>query len=604
GIDNGNTADRQTGIDNGNTADRQTGIDNGNTADSQTEIDNGSTTDSETEINRVSLIDNETRTDIESSIGSGNGIDSGNVTDSANVTNDVFVDNSLGTENKTDTIDQYEDTNDITEETGKAQRGATNNNPEINPEEPTPTSPNTGQAEMANISTSAKDLSKALGELKDDISNLIDDLNSLTVTMDELKEQTVILESAINEADIQIPSSLVPNVDDLLTQFENIELDENLIDSLYRIIGSENIEINDIEGLIEQLRKAIIAIDELQSELDSVASSSYHTDDMSREEQNALIDYYNEFLSRYIVYNLEIQAAETAIESAQPAIEESINNVYSLSDALDNYLSNAQNQMNNNLGYISQDSLDEIAAQIEEGEAALADGEAQLLAEKEKQQKKAEELDREKRSLDRQEKELQLSAKQAETQKEREDREKSIRLALLSRPEIKEGTESGADLLTASGSWLSALTKQTEENYRDRFDASMLMFLCAILALIGALASFGTGPNRVLVVLATLLCQAFAISAAVLLYRMGRGISWSSAVTAAIATAELACVLPEFTPKPASKPARGPGQTDAAKLTPKPGQKAMVRPVWRSKPKTVTKPVQEPAQKQATEPKQ
>ena len=81
----------------------------------------------------------------------------------------------------------------------------------------------------------------------------------------------------------------------------------------------------------------------------------------------------------------------------------------------------------------------------------------------------------------------------------------------------------------------------------------MLMIACAILALIGALASFGTGPNRMLVVLATLLCQAFAISAGVLLYRMGRGISWSSLITVLLATAELACVLPEFVPKTAPK---------------------------------------------------
>ena len=198
-------------------------------------------------------------------------------------------------------------------------------------------------------------------------------------------------------------------------------------------------------------------------------------------------------------------------------------------------------------------ALDGAGSQITDGEAALADGEAQLLEAKEAQRKKAEELDKEKRSLDQQEKALQLSASEAETQKDREDRELSLRLDLLSRPEIKELTEQGADLLTASDSWLSALTNKTQEDYRDRFDASMLMIACAILALIGALASFGTGPNRMLVVLATLLCQAFAISAGVLLYRMGRGISWSSLITVLLATAELACVLPEFVPKTAPK---------------------------------------------------
>ena len=72
------------------------------------------------------------------------------------------------------------------------------------------------------------------------------------------------------------------------------------------------------------------------------------------------------------------------------------------------------------------------------------------------------------------------------------------------------------------------------------------MILCAVLALAGALTGFGKTPFRVLTVLLTLLCLAFSIAAAVLLYRMGRGISWSATVTALIAAAELVFLVPSL----------------------------------------------------------
>ena len=190
------------------------------------------------------------------------------------------------------------------------------------------------------------------------------------------------------------------------------------------------------------------------------------------------------------------------------------------------------------------EAMKEMGAQIEEGEAALAEGKAQLSAAKEEQKKKAEELDKKKKDLDQQEKALKQSAQQAEEQKELEDREMTLRTALLSREEIRRRSQYGMDLLSASEHWLTEYTEQTQERYRDRFDASLLMIVCAILAVSGALASFGGNRSQLLTLLSTLLCLAFSISAALLLYRMGRGISWSSVVTAVIAAAELVFLIP------------------------------------------------------------
>ena len=190
------------------------------------------------------------------------------------------------------------------------------------------------------------------------------------------------------------------------------------------------------------------------------------------------------------------------------------------------------------------EAMKEMGEQIEEGEAALAEGKAQLSAAKEEQKKKAEELDKKKKDLDQQEKALKQSAQQAEEQKELEDREMTLRTALLSREEIRRRSQYGMDLLSASEHWLTEYTEQTQERYRDRFDASLLMIVCAILAVSGALASFGENRIPLLTLLSTLLCLAFSISAALLLYRMGRGISWSSVVTAVIAAAELVFLIP------------------------------------------------------------
>ena len=190
------------------------------------------------------------------------------------------------------------------------------------------------------------------------------------------------------------------------------------------------------------------------------------------------------------------------------------------------------------------EAMKEMGEQIEEGEAALAEGKAQLSAAKEEQKKKAEELDKKKKDLDQQEKALKQSAQQAEEQKELEDREMTLRTALLSREEIRRRSQYGMDLLSASEHWLTEYTEQTQERYRDRFDASLLMIVCAILAVSGALASFGGNRSQLLTLLSTLLCLAFSISAALLLYRMGRGISWSATVTAVIAAAELVFLIP------------------------------------------------------------
>ena len=102
------------------------------------------------------------------------------------------------------------------------------------------------------------------------------------------------------------------------------------------------------------------------------------------------------------------------------------------------------------------------------------------------------------------------------------------------------------DLLTASEKWLEEYKEQAREKYQDRFDAGVLMLIGAVLAMTGALLSFGKSGNPFLAPVVMILCLAFSVSAAFLLYRMGRGISWSASVTALIAAAELLLLIPSL----------------------------------------------------------
>ncbi len=190
--------------------------------------------------------------------------------------------------------------------------------------------------------------------------------------------------------------------------------------------------------------------------------------------------------------------------------------------------------------------LEAAGEQIAAGEAALAQGSAQLETARENQKTKAEELDREKQSLDRQEKELKQAEEETEKQKQLETQEKGLRSALLSKEEILKHVQAGEDLLTASENWLEKLEKQTEDSYRDRFDAGILMIVSAVLALTAAVASLGGRGNRAVSLLSTLLCQAFSLSAVLILFRMGRGISWSALASTVLAAGLLACLVPEL----------------------------------------------------------
>ena len=431
----------------------------------------------------------------------------------------------------TDPVPEEEEPLNRSEDGSDPQRGNGEDTPDDLPETADPESsaaiksPATGEDKVTSLRNTAGDLLyeiESAESMFSDYGIIAEDLSALQRSLSQLNETLASLQIALNEMGVSPGSGL----NDLLNTNLGASLEvafgglAGLDSSTYSLLADAL-----LDGSTEE------QIGDFKQGLRTVSEAS--ATDLSK---NTLL--LQNLLAQSAGYRYAVQAAAEVADEIPLQILEIENRIYEMMNSMDS------EEMSGGFGGLSLDSIDELGAQIEAGEQALAEGEAQLNATKEEQKKKAEELDREKRDLDQQEKNLKALTEQTEDQKDAEDREKGLRSALLSRNEIKRRTQYGADLLTASEAWLTEYTEQAENNYRDRFDSSILMMVCAILALAGAIASFGTQKNIAVTLLATVLCQAFAFSAAYLLYRMGRGISWSAVTTAVLSTGVMASLLP------------------------------------------------------------
>ena len=448
--------------------------------------------------------------------------------------------------------------------------------PETDPNDAaeTPTSPRTGEfdteisAEFQQLKTAAGALLNALDDL-DPLSEtskpgiIRGDAERLAASLSALESSLSVLQAQMNQAGL--------SVGDSLTQLLNVDLDGVLQQTVASVSG----EIGNLapflpEAISEATPEELIALYEAADLRSDLINVIQRQDDITAGEADTM-------RSKISAYQTVLPAAENAVNELTTQLAGLMTNLQGL--PLDGFDFDALGQ-----GFGGM-NLEEMGEQIRAGEEALAEGEEQLNAAREDQKKKAEELDREKRDLDRQEQNLKELSEAADDQKTAEDREKGLRSALLSRPEIKRRTQYGADLLNASETWLGEFTREAENRYKDRFDSSILMLVCALLALAGAVASFGRQRNMIITLFVTLLCQAFAFSAAFLLYRMGRGVSWSAVITAALSTAELVLLLSQLKiPEAAAEPSwvyikeENRGRKRAKNRTPKNRDPADARP--------------------------
>ena len=400
----------------------------------------------------------------------------------------------------------------------------------------TPLSPNTGEE---------KDLS---GRLNDAIREVIraadeveEDVNTITALADSINLPPDILQTVLSSVGVSSEDELRNII--ISAIHENniiIEPDQGeALGQMLQILSDADEVTGSVTDQMEEIRETAGTVDRNTDEIAEYLDAFMQDTDYQFTE-----DQMRDIRAAYMANQESIEKELGSIEEER---KEGYNTVIRASSTAERIfgllgqLSGAKATLEETLA-----AMKEVGEQIEEGEAALVEGKAKLSEAKEQQKKKAEELDNKKRDLDQQEKALKQSTELAEEQKALEDREKALRTALLSREEIRRRSQYGEELLSASEHWLAEYTDQTAERYRDRFDASLLMIACAILAFAGALTSFGEIRYRMITLLTTLLCLALSISAVLLLQRMGRGISWSATVTAVIAAMELILLIPSM----------------------------------------------------------
>ncbi len=414
---------------------------------------------------------------------------------------------------------------EITEEE-KSEPAEEKTGPESEPIEEKPTSPKTGTED----NQEAMRLSAL--EAYDAALSTYQDALTVIETLQDREIPTSIIKEMLKKEGITKPEELKA-----LAEQAGLELTEEQEQTFEDLLTQESIVLFtsvQIAELKAELEKAAgMPLDELmakmQSERDAIAAGE------GEYELNA--EQFGTIRKAYTDNRESILGIANALEKELPALEAALVSGKSQITAAEKALKqveDAKKTMDQGLS-----ALNSAEGSLYQGELMLAQGEAQLEDARKKQYEKAEELETEKRSLDEKEKALLLLSEEAEARKKLEEKEKSLRQALLSREQIRQRSDAGEELLGASESWYSELAEQTAQNYRMWFIASILLILSGILALAVALTVLSAGIGTLIPVLISFLCTVCAAGALILLFRLGRGISYSGLLAGGLAGFEL-----------------------------------------------------------------
>lgn len=195
------------------------------------------------------------------------------------------------------------------------------------------------------------------------------------------------------------------------------------------------------------------------------------------------------------------------------------------------------------------DSLEALMAWAQDMIAAAADAlyqaRAMIWLQMGKQREKEEELWERKDVLDREALALQQLSDEAEAQKDLEDRLRTLRTSLLSRDGIKDRADAGEELGSAAQAYLDGTLSAAEESYARRRIACLLMLFGAGYGVVGIPAAFETVKSRLLLVLAVLHCLGCAAGAEQILWKLGRGLSYSCIAVMGFALLQLLVSRPK-----------------------------------------------------------
>ena len=179
------------------------------------------------------------------------------------------------------------------------------------------------------------------------------------------------------------------------------------------------------------------------------------------------------------------------------------------------------------------------AGMIAAAEQAMIDARALIWQQMGLQREKEEALWERKEALDQEALALQQLTDEAETQEEMEQRQRTLRMNLLSRDGIKERCDAGEELGSAAQAYLDETLREAEDSYARRRTACLLMLFGALYSLIGIPAAFETVRDRLLMSLPLLHVLGFAAGAEQILWKLGRGLSYSCLAVMAFALLQL-----------------------------------------------------------------
>lgn len=182
---------------------------------------------------------------------------------------------------------------------------------------------------------------------------------------------------------------------------------------------------------------------------------------------------------------------------------------------------------------------------IAAAEEAMFQARALIWLEMGKQREKEEELWERKDELDQEARELEQLSGAAETQEEKEKRQSTLRMNILSRSEIKERCDAGEELGSAALAFLDETVSAAEATYAQRRVACLLMLFGAFFGMLGIPAAFETVKSRLMLILPLLHCLGCAAGAQQILWKLGRGLSYSSLAVMGFALLQLLVSRPQ-----------------------------------------------------------
>ena len=243
-------------------------------------------------------------------------------------------------------------------------------------------------------------------------------------------------------------------------------------------------------------------------------------------------------------------------EPLDPALNAAVRSAWTgMRDSIMDVLDKAESGLQELNGYLSQihsflstlqlqiDALNALLAKAGEmiaaAQEALYQARALIWQQMGLQREKEEELWQRKDELDQEALTLQELSDEAGSQKELEQRQSTLRTNLLSRDGIRARMDAGEELGAAAESFLEETLGTAEDTFARRRIACLLMLFGAGYCLIGIPAAFEAAKSRLLLILPLLHCLGCAVGAEQILWKLGRGLSYSCLVVAIFALLQL-----------------------------------------------------------------